>query len=302
MVTERVTLPEGVRRMSRRGGSWQSWVDALPALAAGLLEEWELRLDGLAQHGNVALVLPVRTADGSAGMLKISHPEPDSAEEHLALHRWDGRGAVRLLRADPARGALLLERLHFRKLAEVDDVEACRVVANLYSALHVAAPRRMRRLSTQIAQWAEETAGRVGDDGIPRRLREQALSLARGFATDADTDGVLVHTDLHYLNVLAADRAPWLAIDPKPLSGDPHYEVAPMLWNRWEEVVASGDVRGAVRRRFHTLVDTAGLDEARARDWVVVREIRNAVWGSDDPALGADWVTACIVVAKAVQE
>ena len=40
---------------------------------------------------------------------------------------------------------------------------------------------------------------------------------------------------------MAADRQPWLAIDPKPMSGDPHYELAPMLWNRFEEL--DGDVR-----------------------------------------------------------
>ena len=99
-------------------------------------------------------------------------------------------------------------------------------------------------------------------------------------------------------------------IDPKPLSGDPHYEVAPLLWNRWDEVVESGRVRDAVRRRFFTVVDAAGLDEARARDWVVVREMHNALWTiqdaqANDRALGPeeqDWLTISIAVAKAVQD
>ena len=130
---------------------------------------------------------------------------------------------------------------------------------------------------------------------------EQALSLARGLADDPATDQTLVHGDLHYANVLAADREPWLAIDPKPLSGDPHFEPAPMLLNRWDEVVASGDVRDAVRRRFHTLVDTAGLDEFRARDWVVVRSVLNAVWELDESAPDRSWLTTSITVAKAVQ-
>jgi streptomycin 6-kinase len=94
------------------------------------------------------------------------------------------------------------------------------------------------------------------------------------------------------------------------MSGDPHYEVAPMLWNRWDEAVASGNVREAVRRRFFTLVDTAGLDEDRARDWVVVREVDNALWSIQDAdrsrrSLGPEdreWITRCIAIAKAVQE
>ena len=73
-------------------------------------------------------------------------------------------------------------------------------------------------------------------------------------------------------------------IDPKPMAGDPHYEVAPMLWNRLDEVVARATCATRVRRRFHTLVDTAGLDEDRARDWVVVRELHNALWALEDAA------------------
>jgi streptomycin 6-kinase len=108
--------------------------------------------------------------------------------------------------------------------------------------------------------------------------------------------------------VLASDREPWLVIDPKPMSGDPHYELAPMLWNRFDEL--ADDVRGRVRRRFHTLVDVAGLDEDRARDWVVVRMVLNAHWSIEDAVRARrpltsedrDWITRCITVTKAVQD
>ena len=83
------------------------------------------------------------------------------------------------------------------------------------------------------------------------------------------TDGRLVHTDLHYENVLAADREPWLVIDPKPLSGDPHYEPAPMLWNRWDEASPGRRTATPCAAASTPLVDAAGLDEDRARDWVV---------------------------------
>jgi streptomycin 6-kinase len=144
---------------------------------------------------------------------------------------------------------------------------------------------------------------------MPRRLVEQAVSLAASLLSDEASTGRMIHGDLHYENVLAADREPWLVIDPKPMSGDPHYEVAPLLWNRWDEVVASGRVREAVRRRFHAVVDAAGLDEERARDWVVVRALHNAFWSVDDArSLGhgldgrdREWITTMVTVAKAVQ-
>ena len=59
-----------------------------------------------------------------------------------------------------------------------------------------------------------------------------------------------------------------------------------------------------MRRRFHTLVDTALLDEDRARDWVVVRMLHNALWELQDhpSAPDHDELTKCIAIAKAVQD
>jgi streptomycin 6-kinase len=99
-------------------------------------------------------------------------------------------------------------------------------------------------------------------------------------------------------------------IDPRGISGDPCYEPAPLLWNRWDEVAAARDVRFAVRRRFHTAVDVGGLDEHRVRDWVVVRMVLNALWaweearraGRNPTAADREWTTRCVTVAKAVQD
>ncbi len=237
-------------------------------------------------------------------MLKLGWPDPEHEHEALGLQRWGGRGAVRLLAADPHRWALLLERLDPTDLMAVPDLEACEVVGALYARLHVPAPPQLRPLTAYVARWTDQLAGLPRDAPVPHRLVEQAVSLGRDLVADPASTGVMVHADLHHMNVLAGQREPWLAIDPKPVSGDPHYEPAPMLWNRWAEVVASGDVRAAVRRRFHTLVDTAYLDEDRARDWVVVRMLHNAMWELEDHPAGPDqdYLTMCIAIAKAVQD
>jgi streptomycin 6-kinase len=103
----------------------------------------------------------------------------------------------------------------------------------------------------------------------------------------------VVHGNLHYANVLAADRDPWLAIAPRPANGDPHYEVAPMLWHRWDEL--TGDIRDGVRRRFYALVDAAGFDEDTARAWVIVRVVQQATRDAAN-------LTKYIALAKAVQD
>jgi streptomycin 6-kinase len=292
--------------MARRGPDWADWVDRLPALLAGLLEEWELSIDGMMMHGYVALVVPVRTGAGTPAALKVSFPDEESEHEHLALQRWGGRGAVRMLRADPHRSAMLLERMHQERLLEVWDLEACEIVADLYGLLHVPALPQLRLLTSYVETWAGQMSALPRNAPLPRRLVEQAISLSRDFVADPASVGTMIHGDLHYENVMAADRAPWLAIDPKPMSGDPHYELAPMLWNRFDDL--AGDVREGVRRRFHALVDRSGLDEHRARDWVVVRMMNNACWCLLDPpevqrlTSTEDYLTMCIAVAKAVQD
>jgi streptomycin 6-kinase len=297
-----VRLPTGVQEMAERGEDWARWVDALPATAQALLEEWQLATDGAAQHGYCSLVLPTRTPGGRPAMLKLGFPDEESEHEHLALRHWGGHGAALLLRADPHRRAMLLERLHHENLNEIDDLEACEVVAALYATLHVAALPQLRLLSDQVARWATYLSAVQRSAAVPHRLVEQSLAIARDFVSDPATDGILVHTDLHYENVLAADRGPWLVIDPKPLSGDPHFEPAPMLFNRWDEVVASRDVRDAVRRRFLTIVDSAELDEERARDWVVLRMLVNVLDELSAAEPDREWITMNITIAKAVQE
>lgn len=296
-----IVLPDGVAAMAARGPQWQSWVDGLPSLVAAQLDAWKVSPDGAPTHGFCSIVLPVRTGDGAAAALKVAFPDDESEHEHLALRRWAGDGAVRLLAADPHHRAMLLERAHDRNLNELWDIEACEVVAGLYARIHVPALPQLRPLPSYLRDWTAGLAALPRSAAVPRRLVEQAISLGNDLAEDPASVGTLIHGDLHYENVLAADREPWLVIDPKPMSGDPHYEIAPMLWNRWDEL--SGYVRDGVRRRFHTLVDAAGLDADRARAWVTVRMMHNAMWELTEPA-AADphWLTTCVAIAKAVQD
>jgi len=304
-----VEIPPALLSQARLGPEWVDWLDRLPALAQEVLDEWQLSLDGDPMHGFCSLVLPVRTTSGRPAVLKL-HTDADAEEsehEHLALQHWGGRGVVRLLRADPHRSALLLERLHQENLNNLWDLEACEIVAGLYARLHVPALPQLRTLTSYVGRWNADLAGLPKSAPLPRRLVEQAVSLGRDFVADPASTGTMIHGDLHYENVLAADREPWLVIDPKPMSGDPHYEVAPMLWNRYEEL--AGDLRDGLRRRFHTLVDAAGFDEHRARDWVVVRMLHNALWHLQDEARAGgqvnasdEYLTMCITIAKAVQD
>lgn len=79
-----------------------------------------------------------------------------------------------------------------------------------------------------------------------------------------------MNEDLHYENVLAGTREPWLVIDPKPVAGDLEFGVIPLLWNRMEE--------STLDDRLAALVAVAGLDAELARAWTLVRAVVNFLW------------------------
>jgi streptomycin 6-kinase len=281
------------------------WAAALPALTARQCDRWGLRPVGAAMHGLVSLVLPVRRADGSAAMLKMQPVDEETEGEPIALSAWAGDGAVRLLDHDAETGAMLLEALSpGGDLAGVEITEALTVIGDLLVRLNAhPAPAGLRGLGPVALDLVERahgyTAARLRSEG-DRALLADLAARAREIAVEPGDR--LLHWDLHYENVLApspeAGRGPWLAIDPTPLAGDPGFELAPALDNRWDEAVATGDARRETRRRFDLLTEVTGLERDRARAWTLVRVLQECVWTVDD---GADRLPSVhVTIAEAL--
>ncbi|WP_027942188.1 aminoglycoside phosphotransferase family protein [Amycolatopsis taiwanensis] len=255
----------------REGAAARRWIEALPALAERFLTGWRLEPDGEPMHGFVGLVLPVTRADGAPAVLKLTWLDTETRDEPTALSTWDGAGAVLLLESDPSQGALLLERLDAgRTLNDRPIVEATEIAGELLRRLSVPAPAPIRRLRDEAARLTETlpaTWARLGEP-VPRRLVDTAVALCRELGPESGT--MLVNEDLHYENVLAGTREPWLVIDPKPVAGDPEFAVIPLLWNRIDE--------STMEEKFAVVVGSAGLDRARAHAWTFVRAVQNWLW------------------------
>ena len=178
-------VPATMAGLADRGPDWERWLADLPRIADEVATEWELMPSGDAMHGETALVLPVRDADGTRLVLKLAFVEGDNAGEIPALKAWRGLGAVRLERADPKRGALLLERLSRRDLGALADIEAAALVGGLYRRLHVPAPPTVPRLAPLVRNWLAALADLGRDVPAPPRFVEQALHAGRSLLADA---------------------------------------------------------------------------------------------------------------------
>ncbi|RSS33787.1 hydroxyurea phosphotransferase [Streptomyces sp. WAC07061] len=284
---EDIDVPDAlITSYTKNGGEAErAWITALPALAAELLDRWRLERDGAAGSGEASLVVPVRREGGGRAALKLQMPREETTAALIGLRTWKGEGIVRLLDHDPESGAMLLERLDAsRTLASVvDDDTAMGTLAGLMARLHaVPAPAGLRRLddiARDMLAAVPQAVVSLPDPDDRRRLRAWAAAVAELADEPGDR---LLHWDLHYENVLAAEREPWLAIDPEPLAGDPGFDLWPALDSGWEKVEATGDAPRVVRRRFDLLTEALELDRERAAGWTLGRLLQNTLWDVED--------------------
>lgn len=271
-----ITVPDSFATdtIAREGDTARDWLANLPGLVETLCMEWNLLLDGPPIPGYLALVIPTRRGDERL-TLKVSWMDDSTARETMALATWAGRGAVQLLAAAPDRGAMLLERLNSRRsLADLPIHEARHIAGQLLRRLAVPSPVGPPRL-TMVAHHLHETLpARWEQAGRP--MPRQLLDLARDLAVQlGPTAGnLLVNYDLHYGNVLAGVREPWLAIDPKVVAGDPEYGLAQLLWTRLDDLPGAA----GLEQHVQALVEAAALDPPRAYAWSLLRTVDYWLW------------------------
>ncbi|CAL9641278.1 hypothetical protein SUDANB60_06309 (plasmid) [Streptomyces sp. enrichment culture] len=284
---EAVEVPQSLAVSYARGfgEEGRAWIAGLPALAAEFLDRWELKRDGAVGAGEASLVLPVLRRNGTRAVLKLQMPREETTAALIGLRTWNGDGMVRLLDHDPETSTMLLERLNAaRTLTSVeDDDTAMGILAELQARLvRVPAPQGLRSLGDITAEMLEKVPTAV--EALADRADRQLLrGWASALAELADEPGDrMLHWDLHYDNVLAAQREPWLAIDPEPLAGDPGFDLWPALDSRWDDVVMKNGALRVVRRRFDLLTEVLGLDRARATGWTLGRLLQNSLWDIED--------------------
>ncbi len=209
--------------------------------------------------------------DGTPAVLKLLRPHRENEHEADALELWDGDGAVRLLARDESGYALLLERCEpGSPLSTLEPDAALDVVIGLLPRLWKPAGEPFHSLTDEAAWWAEYLPEQDWS-GEPDLLAAALEAIETLSSTQGEQ--VLLNQDLHFGNVLAAEREPWLVIDPKPLAGEREFAAAPIV--RAHEL---GHSKRDVLHRFDRVTSELALDRERARGWTIAQTV---AWTED---------------------
>ena len=262
----------------------RAWLDALPELLAGFAARWELTL-GDPYGLSFNYVANATRADGTPAVLKLTPPAGELRFEAAALRHFGGAGAVRLLAADVAAGALLLERAApgepLTAVQARDDEQATRIAADVGRRLHrpLAGPFRT------VEDWARTAFGWLrdryggGTGPLPAAVVDRAEAEHAELVASA-APPVLLHGDLHHHNVLTSDRG-WLAIDPHGVLGEPAYEAGALLRNPLG-LGARPDLAALLARRVPILAEAYGVDAERIRGWGRAHNTVSLIWSHQD--------------------
>ncbi len=266
MWREAQLVSERVRTLALTAPGSAEWLEALPELIEDLEKRWQLTLGPALKHdGYTAVVLPAETAFGERAVLKVGVPHLEGRDEAAGLRYWDGDPTVRLLRHWNGSSAMLLERCEpGHSLNVLPPEERDEVLGRLVPRLWRRPPGgEFRPLAEQMDYWTEESREDEARWPDPELVRE-GLAVWQELARPGPED-VLLGTDVHAGNVLAAERGPWLVIDPKPFVGDPAYDATQHLLDSLPRLRA--DPLGLVER-YAALLD---LPVERVLAWTFAR-------------------------------
>lgn len=302
-----VTEDFGRHIVELHGEAGRLWLRSLPDIVEECAARWSLKVFPPFSPLTYNYAAPAEGADGARLVLKVGVPVRELLTEIEAMRLFDGRGAARLVESDAERGALLLERLkpgtQLISLCERDDEAATSAAASVMRQLRRRAPAE--HTFPTVADWGKgfkrmraHFGGGTGP--FPRALVEEAETLYAELL-ESSAAPALLHGDLHHGNVLAAERAPWLAIDPKGLVGEPAYEVGALLRNplpqlfRWPQPVRASE------RRIAQLSEELRFERARVRGWGLAQAVLAGWWSFEDTGRGGEYGVAVAEILAATK-
>ncbi|WP_336081256.1 aminoglycoside phosphotransferase family protein [Nocardia sp. SSK8] len=291
-------VEENVREVF--GVEGERWIAELPGVVDGLKARWGLHIfHGPYRGGTHAYVAPVFRSDRSLVVVKVPVVDEENVAEATALYAYDGDGAVRLLEYDPGSGAMLLECAEpgralltqpgFPSLeGRPENAEKVALACSLYRRLRrplPAAPPTFPPLP-RATDLIVGLRARLADPALAPLISDPLRARVEHWCTELATfDGppLIVNRDTHLGNIVAAEREPWLLIDPKPCLGEAAFDAGFLLMIQ----VQSCPTRAHADAVVDATATALAVDPARARGWALIRVVEEMTWAveDDDPAM-----------------
>uniref|UniRef100_UPI003A8A3DE1 aminoglycoside phosphotransferase family protein n=1 Tax=Streptomyces sp. Agncl-13 TaxID=3400628 RepID=UPI003A8A3DE1 len=265
-----------VRALGETAPSGDDWLEKLPEVARQAVDLRELTVERVqVPGGRSSLVVLVRRADGTPAVLKLAPRRARPESERAALAHWGGLGAVQLVEPFEAEGVLVLERLHpdvsVRSLPEAKALlEAAGTLRRLWveppgdHAFETVAERTGRQARVMRGSGGAEVASLVS---AALEAREALLA--------APPEVRLLHGTFRQSKVLAAERVPWLAVGPDPVVGECAFDLARLVRDRVEDLIATPSGASTTRRRIKRLAESLDVDQERLRGWTLFRAVES---------------------------
>ncbi|MFJ3419157.1 aminoglycoside phosphotransferase family protein [Streptomyces sp. YS-B37] len=266
-----------VRALGETAPSGDDWLEKLPEVAQEAVDLRELTVERVqVPGGRSSLVVLVRRADGTPAVLKLAPGRARPESERAALARWGGLGAVQLVEPFAAEGVLVLERLH-------PDVSV-RSLPEAKALLEAAGTLRRLWVEPPGDHAFETVAERTGRQAVAMRGAGSEVSAlvsaaleARESLLVAPPEVRLLHGTFRQSKVLAAERMPWLAVGPDPVVGECAFDLARLVRDRVEDLIATPSGAATTRRRVKRLAESLDVDQERLRGWTLFRAVESGV-------------------------
>ncbi|MGW1621239.1 aminoglycoside phosphotransferase family protein [Streptomyces sp. NPDC002172] len=268
-----------VRALGETVPDGDDWLEKLPGAVEQAVARRELTVERVqVPGGRSSVVLLVRRADDSPAVLKLAPRRARPESEAAALAHWGGLGAVQVLEADGPAGVLLLERLHPEvSVRSLPEAKALLEAAGTLRRLWVPPPEGLvfETVTERTGRQAAAMAWAAGDAEVGPLVA--AAVAAREELLVAPPEQRLLHGTFRQSKVLAGERMPWLAVGPDPVVGECAFDLARLVRDRVEDLIASPSGASITRRRIKRLAESLEVDQERLRGWTLFRAVESGV-------------------------
>jgi streptomycin 6-kinase len=263
-----------------------------------MLKRWHL-VPGEAFIGGIAgSVLAVTTREGAPAVLKVGFPHPEAVWEAVGLASFPAGTAPRVLDQDAWTWSMLLDRvapgtpLSHTSISQDDAIRAGAALLARISRGTI--PDGIPTLKEAMSDYADHADQRLPGQSLAlnslgvRQLVVDAVEAISALAADSVTPRLL-HGDYNPGNILLGPNNSWLAVDPKPLAGDPAFDLWPLVSQLGKPFEGAEPVR-TLARHLDIAAEVAGVERDRASQWAFARAGLNVSWylADDMPGPAAD--------------